>query len=247
MMLAMAQPGQPPIPEGNCPQGLRICGVLGGVGSGKSTVAQLLAEQLPGLLLDADQMVAELLQTRAIADEVSTLLGAGLTDERGILSRPALGKRVFDDPKARKQLESILHPAVRRSLRAGLERAEATAAGWAVLDVPLLLENGLHRLCDRLIFVDVPDDLRAERAMKRHSWSRKDWQRREAAQFSVERKKSAADVILGNASGVEHLRVQVLETLPQLHSLPPRALRDRWPSPEPSDFWRPHDSSPESS
>jgi dephospho-CoA kinase len=242
MMLAMAKPGQPPIPGGNCPQGLRICGVLGGVGSGKSTVARLLAEQLPGLLLDADQMVAELLQTRAIADEVSAALGTGLTDNEGILSRPDLGKRVFNDHKARKQLESILHPAVRRALRVGLEQAETSPSGWAVLDVPLLLENGLHRLCDRLVFVDVPDDIRAERAMQRHGWSQKDWELRETAQFSMERKKSAADVILGNASGVDHLRVQVLEVIPQLHSLPPRTLRDRWPSPEPSDFWRPHDS-----
>lgn len=241
MMLAMAEPSQPPIPEGICPQGLRITGVLGGVGSGKSTVARLLAEQLPGLLLDADQMVADLLLRPTTAATVTAALGPGLKTADGILDRQALGKRVFDDEKARKQLESILHPAVRLELRAGLEEAEASASGWAVLDVPLLLENGLHRLCDSLVYVEVADDVRAERAMARHGWSREDWQAREAAQFSMHRKKSAADVILSNASGVEHLRAQVLEILPQLRSLPPRTLRDRWPSPEPSDFWRPHD------
>ncbi len=240
MMLAMAEPEQPPIPEGICPPGLRITGVLGGVGSGKSTVARLLAELLPGMLLDADQMVADLLLSRAVADEVSALLGPNLTNADGILDRAALGKRVFQDDKARKQLESVLHPAVRRELRSGLRGAEESESGWAVLDVPLLLENGLHRLCDQLIFVEVPAEIRAERAMARHGWSHQDWVQREAAQFSMDRKKSAADVILSNVSGVEHLRAQVLEVLPPLRALPPRTLRDRWPSPEPSDFWRPH-------
>lgn len=240
MMLAMAKPGQPPIPEGIYPPGLRITGVLGGVGSGKSTVARLLAEQLPGMLLDADQMVAEQLQSKEVALEVSAALGAGLTDESGLLNRQAVGKRVFGDDKARKILESILHPAVRRALRLGLEQAEISASGWAVLDVPLLMENGLYRLCDSLIFVDVPDDLRAARAMERHGWSREDWQLREAAQFPLNKKKLAADVILSNASGVEHLCARVEDILPQLRSLPPRPLRDRWPSPEPTDFWRPH-------
>jgi dephospho-CoA kinase len=240
MMSAMANPGQPPNSEGICSPGLRVTGVLGGVGSGKSTVARLLAKQLPAALLDADQIVAELLLCRPIAEQISQLLGPGLTTPDGILSRSALADRVFGDKNALRLLESVLHPAVRRELRAGLLACEQSASGWAVLDVPLLLENGLHRLCDLLVYVDVDDDLRAQRAMQRHGWSREQWQQREAAQIPVHLKKMAADVILSNVSGVDHLCEQVVEILPQLQTLPPRPLRDRWPSPEPPDFWRPH-------
>jgi dephospho-CoA kinase len=203
-------------------------------------VARLLAKQLPAALLDADQIVAELLLCRPIAEQISQLLGPGLTTPDGILSRSALADRVFGDKNALRLLESVLHPAVRRELRAGLLACEQSASGWAVLDVPLLLENGLHRLCDLLVYVDVDDDLRAQRAMQRHGWSREQWQQREAAQIPVHLKKMAADVILSNVSGVDHLCEQVVEILPQLQTLPPRPLRDRWPSPEPPDFWRPH-------
>lgn len=226
----MAQPPAPPRDSQKTGSGLRIVGVLGGIGSGKSTAAALLAEGLSGTHFDADREVGKLLASPQIGLQVETALGAGLLDQNGRLIRAKLADRVFGDDPALRALEAILHPAVRLALYQGLQLAEATPPHWEVLDVPLLLENGLHALCDSLIFVEVPAELRAERACARHGWSRQDWVARESLQKPMSEKKSAAHAILDNAGGVELLRTQVERLLPNLLALHPRALRDRWPS-----------------
>lgn len=224
--------------------GLRVLGVLGGVGSGKSTAARILAEELPAKHLDADAEVAALFADTTVVEQLDRAFGGGLKSPEGGLDRAELGKRVFAQPELRRQLEAILHPAVRRALWNGLAEIEAAAmasapaaagselAGWAILDVPLLLENGLSQACDFLIFVRVPDAIRAERACARHNWDAATWRAREAAQASLAMKESAADAILDNASGVEELRAAVRELLSHLRALPPRSLRDRWPNSE---------------
>lgn len=224
--------------------GLRVLGVLGGVGSGKSTAARILAEELPAKHLDADAEVATLFADPAVVEQLDQAFGGGLKSPKGGLDRAELGKRVFAQPALRRQLEAILHPEVRRALWNGLAQVEAealasapaaagsAAPGWAVLDVPLLLENGLSQACDFLIFVRVPDAIRAERACARHNWDASTWRAREAAQASLAKKESVADAILDNAGGVEDLRAAVRELLPRLRALPPRSLRDRWPDSE---------------
>jgi dephospho-CoA kinase len=224
--------------------GLRVLGVLGGVGSGKSTAARILAEELPAVHLDADAEVATLFSDPKLVAQIEQAFGGGLKSPEGGLDRAELGKRVFAQPELRRQLEAILHPAVRHALWLGLAETEAAAQasadtgsagpprGWAILDVPLLLENGLSQACDFLIFVRVPDAIRAERACARHNWSLDTWRAREAAQAPLTQKERAADAILDNASGVEDLRAAVRELLPRLRALPPRSLRDRWPDSE---------------
>jgi len=226
--------------------GLRVLGVLGGVGSGKSTAARILAEELPAKHLDADAEVATLFADPGVVEKIDQACGGGLMSPKGALDRAELGKRVFAQPELRRQLETILHPAVRRALWTGLAETETAALatgsaaaasklrGWAILDVPLLLENGLSQACDFLIFVRVPDAIRAERACARHNWELATWRAREAAQASLAQKQSAADATLDNASGVEDLRAAVRELLPRLRALPPRSLRDRWPDSEQS-------------
>jgi dephospho-CoA kinase len=222
-------PTTPPSPEKAC-TGLRIAGVLGGIGSGKSTAAALLSEGLSATHFDADLEVSKLLASAELAAEVQAELGDGLCSPDGLLMRSALAQRIFRDAAARKALEAILHPAVRANLYRSLQLVEATPPHWAVLDVPLLLENGLHALCDLLIFVDVPAELRKKRACARHGWSAADWQARESTQRPMNEKKSVAHAILDNAGGVELLRKQVESLLPTLLALHPRSLRDRWPS-----------------
>lgn len=224
--------------------GLRVLGVLGGVGSGKSTAARILAEELPAKHLDADAEVAALYADPRVVEQIDQAFGGGLKSTEGGLNRAELGKRVFAKPDLRRQLEGILHPAVRQALWQGLAKTEASALapiaggsataprGWAILDVPLLLENGLSQACDFLVFVRVPDAIRAERACTRHNWDRATWRAREAAQAPLVQKESAADAILDNAGGVEDLRAAVRELLPRLRALPPRSLRDRWPDSE---------------
>lgn len=210
---------------------LRVLGVTGGVGSGKSTAAKLLAATLHGQVLDADAIVGELLQDPEVLDRIELKLNATIRDGAGALNRTLLADHIFAHPEARELLEGVLHPEVRRQLWLGMERIEQTEElGWAILDVPLLREGGLDRVCDRVVHVAVPAEVRSARACARHGWSHEQWQAREAAQMEESEKAARADAILHNHAGLDALSEQVTALAPTLHGLPPRPLRDRWPA-----------------
>lgn len=213
--------------------GLRVVGVLGGIGSGKSTAARFLAEAGRGRVLDADAEVAALLQQEAVIAALEDACGGPLRLPDGGLDRAALAGRIFGDAGVRRRVEAVLHPRVRRRHWEALETLQRERpGGLAVLDVPLLLEGGLHAACQRLYFVEAPDAVRAERAMARHGWSHEEWTRREAAQTPLAQKRAAADAILVNDGGPERLREQCERATGALRDLPVRALREFWPYPE---------------
>jgi dephospho-CoA kinase len=219
-------------PHREAEPGLRILGVLGGVGSGKSTVARALVDAFgsPESLIDADQEVGQLLASPSVAEEVAAALGTGLLRPDGLLDRRQVAARIFADEDARETLEGILHPAVRRAVHRRLEGLEATGRPcWAVLDIPLLLEKGLADICDFLAFVEAPDALRAERACARHGWTEQEWRAREVAQAPLAEKRARADAILRNADGADAVLPQVRALLPRLRAIPPRPLASRWP------------------
>ena len=211
--------------------GLHVLGVTGGVGSGKSTASKILATALGGQVLDADAIVSELLQSPEVLDLIEVKLGAIVRDETGALNRTRLADHIFAHPEAKAQLEGVLQPAVRRQLWLDLEDMEASGGPvWAILDVPLLREGGLDRICDRVVHVHVPEELRCARACARHGWSAEQWQAREAAQMEESEKAARADAILHNHAGIGALSEQIAALAPTLQSLPPRPLRDRWPA-----------------
>ncbi len=214
-------------------EGLLIVGVLAGVGGGKSTAARLLGEAAGGRVLDADRVVADLLEDPQVLAELEVAAGGTLRLADGRLDRAALAARIFAHREARRRVEAVLHPRVRARHWADLERIEREQPGCVVvLDVPLLLEGGLAEICDFLVFVAAADDLRAARACARHGWSREEWQRREAAQATLAAKRTRADAILHNEAGIEELRAQCADLASRLRDLPTRPLRVRWPAPE---------------
>jgi len=212
--------------------GLRIVGALGGVGSGKSTAARILAELGQGIVVDADRLVGELFGDPRVLEELERAAGAPLRGPDGSLDRPRLAACIFADAEARRRVEAVLHPRVRARTWAALEAFERERpGGLAVLDVPLLLEGGLAEICDFRVFVAAPEEVRARRAGARHGWSREEWLRREAAQAPLAEKEARADAILVNDAGLERLREQCAALAARLRDLPARALRLRWPSP----------------
>jgi len=173
------------------------------VGAGKSTIAQWLAKKLPATVLDADAMVASLFQKKAVLARLSELFDAGILEESGQLNRKALGQRVFDDPQARLQLEELLHPLVRIELADQLQKlAFDRPDSWVILDIPLLREGGLDKLCQLVIHVLTSVEERSARAMRRHGWDFATWEAREAAQMPEQEKSARADYLLSN--GAEH-------------------------------------------
>jgi dephospho-CoA kinase len=181
-------------------------GLTGGIGSGKSTVARMLAAR-GAVVIDADRLAREALApgTDALA-RVVELFGPEVLDPDGALDRGALATRVFSDPQALARLEDVVHPAV-----ADLTRRRRAAAGEGAVvvhDVPLLVEKGLGDRYDLVVVVDAPDEVRLARLVGR-GMTEDDARARMAAQVDRETRLAAADVVLANDGDLGHLEAQV--------------------------------------
>lgn len=184
---------------------------MGGVASGKSLVAGLLAELGAGVL-DADGAAHEVLTDAAVESAARERWGPDVFGPDGRIDRARLARIVFaggpGGRRQRKYLEQLTHPRIGRLLAGQADRLRDSGAAAAVLDAPLLLEAGWGRLCDKLVFVDAPRDIRLERARKR-GWSEEDFDAREAAQESLEAKRRRADVVVDNSGSAASTRAQI--------------------------------------
>jgi dephospho-CoA kinase len=187
-------------------------GVLGGIASGKSRVARLLAGER-GLVIDADALAREELESPSVVERIRRELGAELIDAEGRPDREALSRLVFGSPQARRALEGWIHPRVRERIRASLDGARSAGRSPAVLDVPLLLENdaehGLARLCDFLVFVDAAPAVREQRAIESRGWPAGEVERRERTQMPLESKRARARYVIDNDAGLAELDAAV--------------------------------------
>ena len=180
--------------------------LTGGIASGKSMVAAELAAR-GAIIIDADVLAREAVEpgTPALAAIIDRFGPQVLSDGR--LNRALLGQIVFADPLARRDLEGIVHPAVRVRARE-LERA-AGAAAVVVHVIPLLVETGQEEDFDLVITVDVDHETQTQRLMTRNGLTRAEAESRIAAQASREDRMIAADVVLDNTGTVTQLREQI--------------------------------------
>jgi dephospho-CoA kinase len=175
-----------------------VIGLVGGIASGKSTVASLLAE-MGAEVIDADALVHSILEQPLIVRRLTQEFGEDILadGEKPRIDRRLLGELVFGEDQEsadnRAKLESIVHPVTHaeaiRKLRALKESDEPPKA--IVVDAPLLLEADWAPMCDLIIFVEAPAALRLERALTR-GWSEAHFYKREASQLSIQDKLAAA-------------------------------------------------------
>lgn len=188
-----------------------VIGLTGGIGSGKSTVARLLAE-LGAVVVDSDVIAREVVAPGGPAhDAVVERFGPAVVTADGGLDRPALAALVFDDVTAREDLNGIVHPAVRRE---ALSRVAAAGAAdpdaVVVLDIPLLAEVGRdHYPLAGVLVVDLPAELAVARLVADRGFTEQDARARMAAQATRAERRAIADVVLDNSGDLEHLRSQV--------------------------------------
>ena len=181
-------------------------GLTGGIASGKSVVAAELAAR-GAIIIDADVLAREVVEpgTPALAAIIDRFGPQVLSD--GQLDRTRLAQIVFADPLARRDLERIVHPAV-RARAADLERAAGRAA-VVVHVIPLLVETGQQEDFDLVVTVDVDHETQIKRLIVRNGYTRAEAESRIAAQASREDRRIAADVVLDNTGSVAQLREQI--------------------------------------
>lgn len=174
-----------------------VVGLTGGIGSGKTTVAERFAARgVP--VVDADAIARELVTPGAPALAVITeRFGAEVLDGEGRLDRRRLREQVFADPARRRQLEAILHPRIRAEIRQRLAALPA-ATPYAVVVIPLLVESGWRDLVDRVLVVDVPRAQQIERTSRRDGATTAQVEAILAAQATREERLAAADDVVYN-------------------------------------------------
>ncbi len=183
---------------------------MGGIASGKSTVAREFAK-LGCKIIDADKIAHELLDRKSVKEELVATFGRSISDSKGKISHKKLARVVFTDPDKLAVLNRIIHPLVLE--RAGLliERYNRQKRVRAIiLDMPLLVEVGWAELCDRLIFVNCPRKTRADRA-KNMGFDNNQLRIRENFQISLDNKAALADNTIENNSDFSALVRQVAD------------------------------------
>ncbi len=187
-------------------------GLAGGVGSGKSSVAQMLSELGAGVI-DSDVLSHQEINHPEVKEALCRWWGPGVLSADGAVDRRKIGKIVFNDPVQRHKLEAMLHPriAVRRADQIAVYEKQPRIK-MIVLDSPLLYETDLDLMCDAVIFVDSPLEQRVARSEKARGWPEGELLRREKLQQPLDMKRARADYTCENKSTLSDLRKQV-ETL----------------------------------
>ena len=187
-----------------------VIGLTGGMGSGKSLVAGQLM-RLGCAVIDADRLAREVLDQPDVRDDIVKRWGSGVIEGQGRVSRPALARVVFGTPKELRYLEEIIHPYVKRRRDTLRDQYQAKNNCHAIVeDCPLLMEVGLDKECDVVIFVFASREARLSRLAGARGWSEQDLALREKNQWPLDKKAQRADYILANnaseASCFAHVR-----------------------------------------
>jgi dephospho-CoA kinase len=193
-----------------------VIGLTGGIGSGKSTVAQWLSEQ--GIaVIDADRTVHELYENdKETIEAIVEEFGRGVMTDTETIDRKALGRLVFSEPSLRIRLEKIIHPRVAKSMHRQQSLIEAMGRETCVWDVPLLFETGFNHWVNEVWVVWVPASIQINRVMNRDALTMKEVEQRIRAQFLLEDKIKQANVLIDNSGSWEETKAQLSKELERI-------------------------------
>jgi dephospho-CoA kinase len=198
--------GHSPFPIPHSPL---VVGIVGGIGAGKSQVADAFARR-GARVISGDALAHAALRQPEIKEQVVRRWGKRLMDDDGEIQRRLLAAVVFADADERRTLEAMVHPWIKARIRAEVEAARTDAAvRLIVLDAAVMLEAGWHDVCDRLVYIDAPREVRLRRVAEQRGWAPREVESREAAQLPLTAKAAHADHTLDNSASLEHLDRQV--------------------------------------
>ncbi len=198
--------------------GKPIIGVVGGMGSGKSLVAQAFAKH-GGLVIAADAFGHEALEQPEILARIAERWKERVLDEHGDVDRKKMGAIVFASPVERANLELLVFPWIEQRIRAAIANAQADPkVPFVILDAAIMLEAGWNNFCSKVVYVHAPRAMRLERLAKR-GWTAEDLANRESAQLPLAVKAARAHVAVDNTGSVENTHKQVDALLRLWHIL----------------------------
>jgi dephospho-CoA kinase len=181
-----------------------------------------------------DELAHAALRQPEIRSQIVARWGPAIVDENGEVRRRQLGSIVFADADERRALETMVHPWIKRRIAEEVAAARADAAvRLIVLDAAVMLEAGWDGVCDRLVFVDAPREVRLQRVAGQRGWAVKELEERERSQLPLTEKAARADHVLENATTLDNLERQVDDLLHLWGLGPPRAVEAARPKQQP--------------
>lgn len=193
-----------------------VVGLTGGIGSGKSTIGNLFSA-LGVPVIDADIIARKVVEKGSpLLAELVSHFGIDVLTEQEELNRAKLREIIFSHPDKKTWLNQLLHPAIRNEMLAQVEQCQQP---YVILMVPLLIENNLIHLCDRILVVDVLPETQIERATKRDNNKAEIIQNIMASQVSREKRLSYADDIIDNNQPLEQNLEKIKKQINELHQI----------------------------
>ncbi|MDR2115345.1 MAG: dephospho-CoA kinase [Planctomycetaceae bacterium] len=190
-----------------------IIGLIGGIGSGKSTVAEMFC-QLGAKRIDADQIGHEVLQYHEVQIAAQNRWGNRIFDANGKINRKVLAQIVFDPSEIGcaelRFLNFLVHPYITRKIENQIRQFAESQYRYIILDAPLLLEQHWKQRVDYLVFVDAPRSIRLARIQQR-GWTQTELDARELTQLPIEEKRHAANWIINNSGNLDETLDHVKE------------------------------------
>jgi len=202
-----------------------LIGLTGGIGSGKSTVANIMGE-LGAIVFDADKLAREAVElgTRGYV-AITEVFGPEVLLPGGEIDRPALARRVFANDIERRELEAVLHPEIFRIFEERIAPFR-DGDGIVVFDAPLLIESGYDQRCDMVVLVEAPEEMRVRRVIE-FGRSEQDVRSRMAVQTSDEVKAFRSDAVIQNLGTLDELREQVEQLWMEIERRAKRAAEEK--------------------
>ncbi|CAN5409345.1 dephospho-CoA kinase [soil metagenome] len=196
--------------------GKPIIGLSGGIGAGKTYIAQMFADA-GCMVISSDEIIRQAYKDSIIKQTLRKWWGAMVFSPDGEIDRSAVARKVFSRPEDRRKLEQLLHPYANqvreRMMQAAGDDVKIKAFVW---DTPLLMETGLNRLCDKVVFIDTSKELRLERVKERRNWSEGELDERENLQMPLDKKREISDYCISNTADADYARGQVRDTLTRI-------------------------------
>ncbi len=200
---------------------MQVIGLTGGIATGKSMVSAIL-ENAGTVIIDADQIARKVVKKNLPAyRQIVDTFGESVLLPNKEINRTALGNIIFNDPRKKQLLNTIVHPHVREETNRQLKQIKKNNPNaLVILDIPLLFEADMHKDLSEVIVVYAPEHIQIKRLMERDHISQEDALARIRSQMPIEEKKRLATMVIDNSGTLEHTRKQTLEIFQRLKNSP---------------------------
>lgn len=192
-----------------------LIGLVGGIGAGKSAAAASF-ESLGCIVIDSDSRAKAQLDNPEVRKQLVQWWGPEILDEAGRVDRRALAEIVFASDTERHRLESLAYPTLAAERARTIREAALAGAPAVILDAPMLIEAGLDKECDAVVFVEAPREVRLRRVLESRGWDESEVDRRENAQLGLDKKRRRAHDVLVNTGSTDELHAQVVRVLREI-------------------------------